>query len=402
MLPTILLSLLALASGQLTPQTSNIYNCAVTQYAGVLYAQDLILGDNQFLKATSLQDCVGQCLQQSSPCIGINYLQDQGLCSFSTSAVTDPNQDPSTYQQVDDSVHAYINCAPQAPSAPVGCGKQAAQYKPTLNRLNRIIGGTEAKPFSWPWLTSLTVDFGNGYEGNCGSSLLRVRPNVEASDIILTAAHCVTDEATQGTTPTAYPATQMKLVAGCHRRDQYNLGEQHRTGAQVTFHPQFIFTPQTGANNDIAMIKLDRPINFTDTIRPICLPQPNEALPVGKFCAVAGWGRINPNNNDVAQALQQSLAPVYSAATCAKGWGDSYIENMMVCAGSLNGTYGTCQGDSGGTLACQQKDGSWTVYGAVSFGVSGTCLQAGLPSIFTRVSSYMDWVTQNMNSMTSL
>lgn len=50
------------------------------------------------------------------------------------------------------------------------------------------------------------------------------------------------------------------------------------------------------------------------------------------------------------------------------------------------------QGDSGGPLNCQNADGSWDVHGVVSFGSSMGCNYYKKPSVFTRVSAYMNWI----------
>ena len=52
------------------------------------------------------------------------------------------------------------------------------------------------------------------------------------------------------------------------------------------------------------------------------------------------------------------------------------------------------QGDSGGPLVYQESDGRYTEVGIVSFGVTISCTQ-GYPVGFTRVSSYLNWITSN-------
>lgn len=49
------------------------------------------------------------------------------------------------------------------------------------------------------------------------------------------------------------------------------------------------------------------------------------------------------------------------------------------------------QGDSGGPLNCF-IDGVWTVQGVVSYGPSGMCNQYQKPTVFTRVSSFVNWI----------
>jgi len=50
------------------------------------------------------------------------------------------------------------------------------------------------------------------------------------------------------------------------------------------------------------------------------------------------------------------------------------------------------QGDSGGPLNCKNSDGIWEVHGIASF-VSGLgCNTIRKPTVFTRVSSFNDWI----------
>ncbi|KAI4806618.1 hypothetical protein KUCAC02_017436 [Chaenocephalus aceratus] len=62
----------------------------------------------------------------------------------------------------------------------------------------------------------------------------------------------------------------------------------------------------------------------------------------------------------------------------------------MVCAGG-DGVVSGCQGDSGGPLSCY-IDGAWKVHGVVSYGPIGMCNQETKPTVFTRVSSFQDWI----------
>ena len=49
------------------------------------------------------------------------------------------------------------------------------------------------------------------------------------------------------------------------------------------------------------------------------------------------------------------------------------------------------QGDSGGPLNCY-TGGAWRVHGVVSYGPAGMCNQVNKPTVFTRVSSFQDWI----------
>lgn len=55
------------------------------------------------------------------------------------------------------------------------------------------------------------------------------------------------------------------------------------------------------------------------------------------------------------------------------------------------------QGDSGGPLNCQNAAGNWEVHGIVSFGSGIKCNLAKKPTVFTRVSAYIDWINNVRN-----
>jgi secreted trypsin-like serine protease len=52
------------------------------------------------------------------------------------------------------------------------------------------------------------------------------------------------------------------------------------------------------------------------------------------------------------------------------------------------------QGDSGGAFGYLESDGLYTEVGIVSFGSSAGCT-LGYPAVFTRVTSYLDWIESN-------
>ena len=83
--------------------------------------------------------------------------------------------------------------------------------------------------------------------------------------------------------------------------------------------------------------------------------------------------------------------PIVDNATCADRYGGR-ITPGQVCAGYEQGTMGSCQGDSGGPLVVPGGLTGWTQIGVVSWGAA--CAQPGAYGVYTRVSSYIDWILE--------
>ena len=74
------------------------------------------------------------------------------------------------------------------------------------------------------------------------------------------------------------------------------------------------FSPKT-FNNDIALIKLDRPVTYKKHIQPVCLPGKDELFH-GKTGYVTGWGRTMFKQSGRPSILQQAEMKVISAEFC--------------------------------------------------------------------------------------
>ncbi|KAL1021270.1 hypothetical protein UPYG_G00010980 [Umbra pygmaea] len=252
-----------------------------------------------------------------------------------------------------------------------GCGLPT--FPPILTR---VVGGDDVRAKSWPWQASLQYKSGSNFYHTCGASLI-------SSQWVMTAAHCISSRNTY------------RVYLGKHRLNTNNEpGSLAFTPAKIIVHENW---DSARIRNDIALIKLETPVSFSDSIMAACLPDSDFVLPHNAPCYVTGWGRLY-TGGPLADVLQQALLPVVSHANCTKpDWWGSLVTTSMVCAGGA-GDLASCNGDSGGPLNCQNSDGSWDVHGVVSFGSSMGCNYPKKPSVFTRVSSYIPWINKVMTT----
>lgn len=77
---------------------------------------------------------------------------------------------------------------------------------------------------------------------------------------------------------------------------------------------------------------------------------------------------------------------------CKKIYGDIVTEYILCTHGYPNDDQGSCTGDSGGPLFMEKNDTKPTLVGMVSF-VSERGCTVGDPQGFTRVGSYLEWIS---------
>ncbi|XP_067644001.1 uncharacterized protein [Eurosta solidaginis] len=163
----------------------------------------------------------------------------------------------------------------------------------------------------------------------------------------------------------------------------------------VQIHPEYYAGT---LDNDLAVLKLDHPVDFTKNphISPACLPDKFSDF-TGARCWTTGWGKDAFGENGKYQNILKEVdVPILSHHQCESQLrqtrlGYSYKVNPgFVCAGGEEGK-DACKGDGGGPLVCD-RNGIWHVVGVVSWGIG--CGQANVPGVYVRVSHYLDWIRQ--------
>ncbi|XP_077668489.1 serine protease 55 isoform X2 [Eretmochelys imbricata] len=94
-------------------------------------------------------------------------------------------------------------------------------------------------------------------------------------------------------------------------------------------------------DNDVALILLDSPIEFSEQKLPICLPFIRD-LQTWKGCWVAGWGApVAGDKTTLTKRLKKMEMKLISKKQCSE-WVPELTENTL-CAGSAEGGKDACQ-----------------------------------------------------------
>ncbi|KAJ8012162.1 hypothetical protein DPEC_G00065820 [Dallia pectoralis] len=243
-----------------------------------------------------------------------------------------------------------------------GCGV------PTTPPNSRVINGEEARPYSWPWQVSLESFF-----PTCGGTLI-------AENWVMTAAHCITFHT-------------YRVVLAEHDMNTDEGHEQSIMVDKMILHPDWN-NNCVSCGNDIALLKLGRRAVINDKVQLACLPENGAILTHNQPCYISGWGRLY-SGGPAATQLQQALLPVVEHSVCRRSdWWGSSVKTTMICAGG--GDKSACHGDSGGPLSCQGSDSKWYVQGVTSFVDGRSCNTPQKPTVFTRVASFIPWISQTM------
>ncbi|XP_062962242.1 chymotrypsin-like elastase family member 3B [Cynocephalus volans] len=241
---------------------------------------------------------------------------------------------------------------------------------------SRVVNGEDAEPYSWPWQISLQYEKSGEYKHTCGGTLID-------ADWVVTAGHCISSSRTY------------QVVLG-----DYNLAVTEGTEQVIPINNDDIFVHPdwnsdcVACGNDIALIKLSRSANLGYAVQPASLPPAGDILTHDTSCYITGWGRLS-TNGQLPDILQQALLPVVDYEHCSKWlWWGSTVKKTMVCAGG--DIRSGCNGDSGGPLNCPAEDGTWQVHGVTSFVSSLGCNTRRKPTVFTRISAFIDWIEETI------
>jgi secreted trypsin-like serine protease len=202
-------------------------------------------------------------------------------------------------------------------------------------------------------------------------------------DLVLTAAHCMSDRA----------AYRVNALNRAFRQQRFNV-------AALAVHPTFVpgTTPRTQPGIDLAILKLDRPLG------PDFLAlDPTDAgrIDVGDGVTIAGFGVLSERARRTARTLRQtnlvSLGPIEVANRVL----------IVVDRNRLAETAGAgaCRGDSGGPILAATGSG-YLLYGITSW--SSGPLRSRQPSAcggltaVTPIVEHLGWISSSMRGLNGM
>ena len=255
-----------------------------------------------------------------------------------------------------------------------------------------IVGGSPVKQGTYNFMVRSFKLTGEDFIPWCGGSMIDAQH-------VLTAAHCVVDDAGD----IIGPANWLVVVGKAYWPDYAQNPAAYLRSVEIVFaHINYTDTP--AATNDVAILRLSSPVSSA-VAKPIRYVERGETTfnNAGRAVTAAGWGATSEGGSSTPQLLRAGLNLV-SDGGCFEEYGGAYIPSVMICA--IAPARDTCQGDSGGPLFASEVIGQKVkrqkkkkgkgkikripIYAPVQMGIvsfGNGCARPGVPGVYTRVSA---------------
>ncbi|XP_075399685.1 transmembrane protease serine 11G-like [Tenrec ecaudatus] len=246
-----------------------------------------------------------------------------------------------------------------------GCG--VGRESPSSS-MERIYPGYEADKAAWPWQASLQI----GGIHICGATLI-------SKEWLLSAAHCFD----------TYKNPKLWMVSF---GTTLSPSLMQRNVQSIVVHENYAAHKH---EDDIAVLKLSAPVIFSDDVHRVCLPDADFPIVPKTPAFVTGWGALTKDGH-FPNTLREAQVEIISNDVCNRVsvYGGA-VSSGMICAGYLAGGQDACEGDSGGPLVTARDRNIWYLIGIVSWGID--CGKPNKPGLYTKVTSYRDWIKYQTN-----
>ncbi|XP_059146830.1 fibrinolytic enzyme, isozyme C-like [Physella acuta] len=242
----------------------------------------------------------------------------------------------------------------------------------------RIVNGQAASLFEHPHQVSLQAySAPYGWYHTCGGVLIAV-------DKVLTAAHCVDKS----------QARNLRVIVGALNLNSPNEYTQTLGVASYVMH-ELYNANGNGYPNDIAVIYLQTPATLNRNVQLASLAPKGSSF-ADTTCVITGWGRTSGTGSTSTILLEAHITKITREA-CHAIWSQYgvSITAKHICVYEESGSSGSrpssCMGDSGGPMMCGRN----YEYRLVTSWGASSC-SGDFPSVYTRVSEYVDWVNAHL------
>lgn len=271
------------------------------------------------------------------------------------------------------------------------------------SNFDRIHGGIGTGLYGFPWLVLLEHRKENGKSlYPCGGVLISKR-------YVLTAAHCATKINGSRTW------NMVRLGDYDIERDDdcvpEGFGGRYICNNPISVSADDVIIHSDYEHNnpneyhDIAIVRLAEDVEFTDFIKPICLPLSKEDVDTiynKNLLTVVGWGKTENRKKLHSDIKLEVKLPLLPNSYCNNRYKHAiparHVNSSQLCAGGEKGK-DACGGDSGGPLMGSYVDSdgnsNWILAGIVSYG-SRECGLESVAGVFTKVSEYVPWILDNL------
>ncbi|NWX50075.1 FA10 factor, partial [Steatornis caripensis] len=202
----------------------------------------------------------------------------------------------------------------------------------------------------------------------CGGTILN-------EYFILSGAHCMNH------------SKDLRVLVGMVDKEKEEPHRAIHRVEKIIVHPKF---DTKTFDSDIALLKLEEPITFSEDVVPACLPEEdfaNGVLMNQMFGIVSGFGNIFEREQPVKR-MKVLQIPYVDRGICKLALPIPVTKNMF-CAGYDKDGKDVCQGDGGGPHVTQYN-GTYFVTGIISWGEG--CGRKGKYGVYTKLSKFLPWV----------
>ncbi|XP_062715763.1 CLIP domain-containing serine protease B4-like [Aedes albopictus] len=256
-----------------------------------------------------------------------------------------------------------------------------------------LLGGQRAFLSEFPWtaIVEYRQNTSNETGYHCGGTLINSR-------YVLTAAHCVQPRSGHDWEAVGVRLGEHDLNTALDCEFEQCEEPPVTVGIEkIIVHDGY--SPQSKAqHDDIALIRLDRDVEYSVNVSPVCLPveESDRTRNITGAWGVksVGWG-ISESGTVMHEKFKTQLS-IVDRKSCMETIGTE-LRDTQLCT-EVRRDRDVCAADSGGLLILRSRSMAMCniLYGISSFGKSSFCGTKGDPAVFTDVTKYIEWIERNI------